>query len=175
MLKNKEIIQIILTGGTIDFTWSGKVDTAVAGQHSYLPEFFKSIDLYDDLEFSELFIKDSRNLTREDVEKILEEIEKSKNLKIIMTHGTYTMPDTARYLQANLNRKDQTIVVTGAMTPLKGFAIGDAAFNLGYAISKVQDLGAGIYVCINGATFTPDEVAKSLSEGKFYSIFKKEQ
>lgn len=61
------------------------------------------------------------------------------------------------------------------MTPLKGFEPSDASFNLGYAVSKVQELAAGVYICINGETFTPEEVAKSLSEGKFYSIFKDKQ
>lgn len=175
MLKNKGTIHFILTGGTIDFSWSGKVDTAVPGERSYLPEFFKSMDLYDDIEFTELFIKDSRNLTQEDVRKITDEVEKSKHKKILITHGTYTMPDTARYLEANLTRKDQIIIFTGSMTPLKGFEESDASFNLGYAVSKVQELDPGIYICMNGETFTPVEVVKNLAEGKFYSIFKKDQ
>ncbi len=175
MLKNKGPIHFILTGGTIDSSWSGKDDTAIPSGQSYLPEFFKSIDLYENLEFTQVCMKDSRHLTPVDVQNIVNEVEKSKSTKIIITHGTYTMPDTARYLQANLQRKDQVIIITGSMTPLKGFAIGDADFNLGYALSKVQELDVGIYICMNGTVFTPEEVAKNLTQGKFYSIFKKEQ
>lgn len=173
--KNNVKIQFIITGGTIDSSWSGKHETAVVNKSSYLPEFFSELDLYAELEFSEVCLKDSRQLTQSDVQKVLEEVEKSKTKYIIITHGTYTMPDTARYLKANLKRDDQTIIFTGSMTPLKGFEPSDASFNLGYAVSKVQELKSGIYICMNGATFTPEEVAKSLSEGKFYSIFRPEE
>jgi L-asparaginase len=171
-IRNTVKIQFITTGGTVDSYWSGKHDTAKVNEHSYLPEFFKNLDLYSELDFVEVCLKDSRELTQADVQKVVETVEKSKIKNIIITHGTYTMPDTARYLQVNLKRKDQTIILTGSMTPLKGFEPSDASFNLGYAVSKVQELKPGIYICMNGATFTPDEVAKSLSEGKFYSIFK---
>lgn len=175
MAKNKGTIHFIITGGTIDSSWSGKQDTAIPNEHSYLPEFFKDLDLYEKVEFTEICLKDSRNLTQADVQQILSEVEKSKSRKIIITHGTYTMSDTARLLQANLQRKNQIIILTGSMTPLKGFEPSDASFNLGYAISKVQELKPGVYLCMNGETFTSDEVVKSLSEGKFYSIFKKQQ
>jgi L-asparaginase len=168
-------IHFLITGGTIDSSWSGKRDTAIPNEHSYLPEFFKNLDLYEEVEYTEICLKDSRNLTQSDVQNILNAVEKSKNQKIIITHGTYTMPDTARFLQVNLQRKDQTIIFTGSMTPLKGFEPSDASFNLGYAVSKAQELDPGIYICMNARTFTPEEVAKSLSEGKFYSIFKKKQ
>lgn len=172
-LKNSVTkIQFIMTGGTIDSFWNGIHDTAKVNEHSYLPEFFKNLDLYPELEFVEVCMKDSRELTQTDVQKVLKTVEKSKLKNIIITHGTYTMPDTARYIQGNLKRNDQTIIITGSMTPLKGFEQSDAAFNLGFAVSKVHELDPGIYICMNGATFTPDEVAKSLSEGRFYSIFK---
>lgn len=83
------------------------------------------------------------------------------------------MPDTAKFIEVNLKRKDQTIIFTGSMIPLNGFYPTDATFNLGFALSKAQELLPGIYLCMNGKTFTPQEVAKNLGEGKFYSIFKK--
>ena len=116
-------------------------------------------------------MKDSREINANDMKKILGTIQDSKHKKIIITHGTYTMPDTSRYLKANLKRKDQTIILTGSFIPLTGFSPTDAPFNLGYAISKVQDLPAGIYIAMNGKIFKPEEVIKMLSEGKFGSIF----
>ncbi len=116
-------------------------------------------------------MKDSREINANDLKKILETMQKSSHKKIIITHGTYTMPDTARYLKANLKRKDQTIVFTGSFIPLIGFAPSDAPLNLGYAIAKVQDLPAGMYLCMNGKSFSPEEVIKVISEGKFASIF----
>ena len=115
-------------------------------------------------------MKDSRDITKIDLKNILNEIEKSPSKKIIITHGTYTMPDSARYLKANLKRKDQTIILTASMLPIAEFIMSDGGFNLGYSVSKVQDLPAGIHVCMNGKVFTPDEVIKIISEGRFSSI-----
>lgn len=100
---------------------------------------------------------------------------KSLHKKVIITHGTYTMPDSAKFLKANLKRKDQTIIFTGSMIPLLGFAPSDAPFNLGYAIARVQELKAGIYVAMNGKIFMPEEVVKLLSEGRFISVFEEKK
>ena len=120
-------------------------------------------------------MKDSRELTPEDVKSVCKATEESDCTKIIITHGTYTMTDTARYLKANLKRTDQTIVLTGSMTPLRGYEFTDASFNLGFAVSQVQVLTNGVYLCMNAQTFTAEEVSKDLSQGKFYSIFEGKQ
>jgi L-asparaginase len=172
---NKDVIEIIITGGTIDSEWSGQKDTVLPLEHSVLPEYFRRLKLYKELVFTELFMKDSREITANDSKKICDSVEKSICTKIIITHGTYTMPDTSRFLKSNLTRTDQTIILTGSMTPLKGFDFTDAPFSLGYALAHVQVQKPGIYLCMNGEIFTSDEVAKNLSEGRFYSIFSKKQ
>jgi L-asparaginase len=164
-------IHFILTGGTIDSKWKATMDTITPNEHSVIPEYIGGLKLYKDFDFTEVCMKDSRSLTPEDVTVILNTIENSPNTKIIITHGTYTMPDTARFLKANLKRKNQTIILTGSMAPLKGFDASDAPFSLGFAYSKVQELPAGVYLCMNGAIFSPEEAAKNISEGKFYSVF----
>lgn len=116
-------------------------------------------------------MKDSRQLTKDDRKEILKRIEETPYKKIIITHGTYTMPDTARLLKANLKRNDQTIVLTGSMIPIKGFSPSDGTFNLGYSLAQAQKLEPGIYVCMNGKTFSPEEVMKTISEGRFSSIY----
>ena len=121
--------------------------------------------------FTQVCIKDSRELTKHDVVNMLKTIEASPHRKIIVTHGTYTMPDTARFLKRHLKRHDQTIVLTGSMIPLEGFSPSDGGFNLGYAVAQMQILPAGIYVCMNGSVFEPDEVQKLLNEGRFVSLF----
>ncbi|MDP2643127.1 MAG: asparaginase domain-containing protein [Candidatus Peregrinibacteria bacterium] len=118
-------------------------------------------------------MKDSRELKREDLENVIKTIEESQHDKIIVTHGTYTMPDTARFLKANLKRNDQTIILTASMIPISGFSPSDGPFSLGYAISKLEDLEPGVYVTINGKVFLPEEVMKVMSEARFASIFNK--
>lgn len=168
-------VHLIITGGTIDATWDGRQDTAVVAEHSIIPDYIGKLSLYAQVKFTEVCMKDSRALTPEDVKKVLDTIENCEEEKIIITHGTYTMPDTARYIKANLKRKGVTVVLTGAMTPLKGFDMSDASFNLGYAFSQVQNLEPEVYLCMNGRTFSSEEVAKSMSEGKFYSVFADKQ
>lgn len=161
---SKNLISIIMTGGTIDSIWIGAQDSVVVSEHSILPEYFqelgRNLKFYDELEFTEVCMKDSRAITEEDRKEILKAIEESKTNKIIITHGTYTMPDTARFLEDNLQRKDQTIILTGSMVPIKGFDFSDGSFNLGYAVAQVQKLASGIYVCMNARVFTPEEVLK---------------
>jgi len=171
MQNTKEQIHIIMTGGTMDSVWDGKQDTIKVAKHSTLPKFFKELKLYPQILFTEVCMKDSRNIKPKDVQKIAQVIKKSPCNKFIITHGTYTMPDTSRFLEVNLHQLNKTVVLTGAMTPLIGFEPSDSSFNLGYAIAKVQELKPGVYIAMNAKTFKPQEVAKNLSEGKFYSVF----
>ena len=175
MKTQRNRIHFILTGGTIDSTWDGKKDTVVPSKHSVVPGYLKHIEMYPDVKFTEVCMKDSRELSRKDIADICKAVEKSPCRHIIILHGTYTMPDTARYLEANLKRKDQTVVLTGSMTPLKNIEYSDAPFNIGYSIAEVQNLKSGIYICMNLRTFRSAEVAKDLSKGRFYSVFKPKQ
>ena len=164
-------IHFILTGGTIDSYYEPSKDTVIPSKTSDIPRFLKSLKLYVDFEFTTVCMKDSRSLSRADREKIKRTIEKSKCKRIIVTHGTYTVPDTAKYLEANLKAKGKVIVLVGSMIPLMGFAPSDAPFTLGYAIAQTEILKSGVYVCMNARVFRPGEVVKELSEGKFSSVF----
>ena len=167
----KKDFHLVITGGTIDSVYDGTKDTVVPCQRSSLPEFFKSLKLYTNFDATEVCMKDSRDLTPADFQKIMQTIEDSFHKNIILTHGTYTMPDTARYLEANLKRKDQTIIITGSMIPIQGFSPSDAPFNLGFAVAKAEELPPGVYLSMNGKVFTADEAMKISKEGRFSSIF----
>jgi len=177
MAKSK--IHFILTGGTIDSYYEGSVDTVIPKEHSVIPQYIKSLKLYVEFKFSEICMKDSRNITKSDIKKIYETVENSKHKKIIITHGTYTMPSTAKFLEKNLKNNDKVIILTGGMIPLEGFSPSDSSFNLGFSIAKSKDLPNGIYICMNGRVFSPKEVyipqksVKFLKEGRFSSISKK--
>lgn len=171
----KSLIHFIMTGGTIDSVWDGRQDAIVVAEHTVIPDYIEGLKLQNEIRFTEVCMKDSRVLTGNDLENILKAVEESPANKVLITHGTYTMSDTARFLHKKLKRRDQTIVLTGAMTPLKGFGHSDAAFNLGFAISKMQDLPAGVYLCMNGKVFKGEDAVKSLIDGKFYSVFTDKQ
>lgn len=170
MQKKPFPIGFIITGGTIDSYYEWTKDTAVPNEKSIIPKFIKSLHLGNLTNFSEICMKDSRSLTSNDLKKMLNTVEKNSCKHIIITHWTYTMPDSARFLQANLKRKDQVIILTGSMLPMAEFTMSDWGFNLGYAIAKLWDLPNGIYVCMNGKVFSSNEVMKIISEGRFSSI-----
>jgi L-asparaginase len=172
MINNNKL-HFILTGGTIDSYYDGIKDTAVPNEHSSIPKFIKVLRLYEECEFTEVCMKDSRSLDEKDRNNILKAVADSKARRIIITHGTYTLPDSARYIKANLKTNDKVIIFVCSMIPLDGFIPTDAGFNLGYAVAKSQELDAGIYVCMNGRIFNPDEIVKLLSEGRFGSIYTK--
>lgn len=172
MPKNNRL-HFILTGGTIDSYYDGTRDTAVTNKRSVVPKFIKILKLYEKCDFTEACMKDSRELNKSDRKKILQAVVNSKAKRIIITHGTYTLPDTARYLQSKLKDCDKVIIFVCSMIPLEGFTPTDAGFNLGYAVAKSQELTQGVYVCMNGRIFIPDEVFKILSEGRFGSIYTK--
>jgi L-asparaginase len=174
-MSAEDTIHFILTGGTIDSYYDGTKDTAVPLERSSIPRYLKSILPYVETEFTEVCMKDSRELTEENRKEILEAVKASPHTHIVITHGTYTMPDTARFLKANLQRDDQTIIFTGSMIPLTGFAPSDASFNLGFAVASFSSLKPGIYVAMNAKIFSPDEVIKLLADGRFASIFTKEE
>jgi len=124
-------------------------------------------------------MKDSRDITKQDIKNICSTVENSRYKKIIITHGTYTMPNTAKFLEKNLKNKDKVIIITGSMIPLEGFSPSDAPFNLGFSIAISQDLPNGIYICMNGRTFLLEEIhipqkkVEFIKEGRFTSIFEK--
>jgi L-asparaginase len=165
-------IKFILTGGTIDSYYDGIKDAIVPNKKSIIPEYLKSLNLSYDISFKEICMKDSRDLDEKDRRAILKEVENSKEDTVIITHGTYTMPDTARYLKAHL-KKDKIVILTGSMIPLQGFNMSTAPFNLGFSLAKSEDVQPGVYVCLNGRLFDADEVAKDLKKGKYFSIFSK--
>ena len=164
-----EAIHVIMAGGTIDSRYDSERDTTVTLENSGLPSYFGSIGFTkSDVVFTEIFMNDKD--AKIDLEKLLRTIQESEQRKLIVTHRVCDIPDTARYLKANLKRDDQTVVLSGSMIPLQ-CPSSDAPFNLGYAISEVRKLNPGVYISMHAKTFTPDEVAKDMRLGRFYSVF----
>lgn len=167
---SSKAVQFIMTGGTIDSFYDPKVETTKLLENSIIPEYIKSLQLYIETEFTQLCMKDSRDLTSHDLNELVEAIKKSPFQKIIITHGTYTMPDTARFLKTNLKKINKAIILTGSMIPLSGFVPSDAPFNIGYSIAKILEMNRGIKVCMNGKIFEPDDVIKVVQGARFDTI-----
>jgi L-asparaginase len=156
-------IRVFITGGTFD-----KEYNELTGQL-----FFKDTHLHDllemgrarlDLEIRTLMMVDSLEMTDEDRALIAHQCKHCEEDRIVITHGTDTMAETAAYLQTNVTGK--TIVLTGAMIPIK-FGSSDGLFNLGSALAFAQTLEPDVYVAMNGRYFRAGNVRKNRESGAF--------
>lgn len=157
-------------GGTIEF-----IDPAYDAFNKKLLKLDATIDSYlhnliqPHFNFSSESIaeKDSRDITDEDREKLARAIVSSPHENILITHGTFTMSQTAQYLDAK-EFSGKKIILTGSMVPIMGFAASDAGFNLGFAIASFRSIEEpGVYLSMNGGIFKSDEVAKNVDLLRF--------
>jgi L-asparaginase len=107
--------------------------------------------------------KDSQEITDVDRQNIVDACTASQIDKIIITHGTDTMIETAAALGQVPNK---TIVLTGSMRPEK-FSDSDAPFNIGAAIGALNILPPGVYLCMNGRVYAWNKVDRDLTTGQF--------
>ncbi len=156
-------IRVFITGGTFDKEYN-ELDGKLFFKDTHLPEMLRLGRSRVNVDIRTLMLIDSLEMTDDDRRSILEQCRKCKEQKIVITHGTDTMGDTAKVLGEA--RLDKTIVLTGAMVPYK-FGSSDGLFNLGSALAFVQILPSGVYVAMNGRYFTWDNVKKNRKTGEF--------
>ncbi len=159
-------IKVFITGGTFDKEYN-EINGKLFFKDTHLAEMLKLGRCKLDIDLTTLMMIDSLYMTDEDRKIILEQCYKSSEHKIVITHGTDTMIETAKMLASKI--KEKTIVLTGAMVPYK-FGSSDGLFNLGSALSFVQVLPVGIYIAMNGKYFHWDNVRKNKQLGEFEEI-----
>ncbi|MCF4100091.1 MULTISPECIES: asparaginase domain-containing protein [Flavobacteriaceae] len=157
------MIHILTTGGTIeglDYIDDGGITSSNVGIEDFL--YKANVDF--EYTISSVFKKDSRAITDDDRKLLVSKIKETNATKILITHGTFTMEDTAKYIgKLNLNK---TIVLVGSF--ILGSSVDtDAPFNLGYAISSLQFLKPDAYIAMNGQIFNWNNVSKNLETNKF--------
>lgn len=165
---DQNTIQIFVTGGTFDKDYN-----FITGQlyfkDTHLGRMFDRGRSTLDIDIKTLMMLDSLEMTKEDREIIIHNCKKSRFNKIVITHGTDTIVDTASML-ANAKILDKTIILTGAMVPYAFGTSSDGFFNLGAALAFVQSLENGVYVAMNGRYFHWDNVRKNRQTGYFETI-----
>ena len=159
-------IRIFVTGGTFDKEYN-ELTGELFFKETHLPEMLQRSRSTLDVTVRTLMMIDSLHMTDEDRELIAQQCRAAGDSKIIITHGTDTMPVTARVLAEKVPGK--TIVLTGAMIPYK-FGSSDGFFNLGNALAFAQTLPTGVYVAMNGRYFTWDNVRKNRQTGHFEEL-----
>ena len=158
------MIQILITGGTFDKSYN-HISGDLFFDKTHVPEMLKRSKCRLNVDVKTLMMIDSLEMTKKDIEKIIDECKKTKSSRIVITHGTDTMVNTAKKIAEKI--KNKTIVLTGAMIPYAFGSSSDGFFNLGSALSFVQTLKNGIYIAINGQYFDYDKVEKNKLKGYF--------
>lgn len=159
-------LHIIATGGTFEKHYD-EIQGELVFTSSHVPSMMERARVSQPYTFEELALLDSLDMQESDREKILGSCKKTSSDRIVIVHGTDTMQDTAAVLgHAELKK---TIVLTGAMIPYE-FEQSDAFFNLGFAVSAVQLLHAGVYILMNGQIFDWDNVNKNRRIGVFEAL-----
>ncbi len=156
------MIEIFTTGGTIDKVYFDANSEFQIGD-SLLPELLTESNIPDGYRIREVLRKDSLEITDQDRQAIVAAVSASDSARVLITHGTDTMADTAQALSAI---RDKTIVLFGAMQPAR-MRRTDAVFNLGFAWAAVQLLTPGVYIAMNGEVFEAGQVRKNLKAQRF--------
>lgn len=155
-------IDIFTTGGTIDKIYFDAKSNYEIGDPQIV-ELLRDANLNLDFRVTSLLRKDSLQLTAGDRQLIHTAVAASEAEKIVITHGTDTMIDTARFLQGIA---DKTIVLTGAMQPAR-FRATDAIYNVASAMTAGHLLAAGVYIAMNGRIFNPQHCRKNVALNRF--------
>jgi len=158
-------IRVFITGGTFDKSYD-EIEGRLDFKDTHIQEMLRLGRCRVPVEVRTLMMIDSLEMTDADRALILQNCRSAGEERIVITHGTDTMTDTARVLGEA--RLPKTIVLTGAMVPY-AFGSSDGLFNLGSALSFVQALPRGVYVAMNGRCFAWDDVVKNRELGVFES------
>lgn len=160
-------IKIFTVGGTIDKIYFDAKSAYEVG----LPNIsivLQSLPLGIEYSITSLMRKDSLEMDQKDRELIFENVKNTEEDRVIITHGTDTMVETATFLSGI---KNKTIILTGALEPAM-FKTSDAMFNIGCAVAAVQVLPPSVYIAMNGQIFTYDNVVKDVANSRFVKLRK---
>jgi L-asparaginase len=157
-------IRILVTGGTFDKEYD-ELTGRLFFRDTHVAEMLRRGRCRVPARVETVMMIDSLEMTDADRAAVVDRCRESPERRIVITHGTDTMVDTARAI-ARAELGERTIVLTGAMVPY-AFGSSDGLFNLGSALSFVQVLPPGVYIAMNGQHFSWDRVRKNRESGVF--------
>ncbi len=170
--SNPDTVHHIALGGTIDSYLDNLHDEPVPRMRSIIPEVLAQAKCQVPLRFSQVCMKDSRNLKEADLVRLISEIKRSPARMLIITVGTYTMTDVARFIETRSGKttESKVVLLTASYRPIDGIAPSDGSFNLGFAFGVVPYLKPGVYVAMHCRVFPASDVRKDLASGRFVPL-----
>jgi L-asparaginase len=165
-------IRLFVTGGTFDKTYD-EIRGRLSFGDTHVTEMLRLGRSRVDVAVRTLMMIDSLDMTAADRELIVRSCVQCDEGRIVITHGTDTMVETAAAIAAGAatapSLAGKTVVLTGAMVPY-AFGSSDGLFNLGSALSFAQSLPPGVYLAMNGRAFAWDNVRKNRETGSFEEV-----
>jgi L-asparaginase len=159
------MIRIFVTGGTFDKNYD-EIHGRLSFGDTHLPEMLKLGRSRVPVSIRTLMMIDSLDMSDADRQVIVRNCAQCEESRIVITHGTDTMVETASAIARDATAMAKTVVLTGAMIPY-AFGSSDGLFNLGSALSFAQVLPPGVYIAMNGQHFRWDAVRKNKQTGVF--------
>ncbi|MEY2563206.1 MAG: L-asparaginase [Verrucomicrobiota bacterium] len=159
-------IRILVTGGTFDKEYNERTGQLFF-KDTHIAEMLRLGRSRVEVTIRTVMMIDSLDMTDADRALIVQNCLQCDDDRIVITHGTDTMTETAAAVAAAVTGK--SVVLTGAMIPY-AFGSSDGLFNLGSALSFVQILPPGVYLAMNGKCFPWDRVRKNRERGEFEEI-----
>jgi L-asparaginase len=159
-------IRILVTGGTFDKEYNERTGQLFF-KDTHVAEMLRLGRSRVEVTIRTVMMIDSLEMSAADRALIVQKCLQSEEDRIVITHGTDTMTETAAAVAGAVSGK--TVVITGAMIPY-AFGSSDGLFNLGSALSFVQVLPPGVYIAMNGKCFPWDRVHKNRERGEFEEI-----
>src|SRR5262245_8046058 len=160
------MLRVLVTGGTFDKTYD-EIRGRLSFGDTHVPEMLRLGRSRVELTVETLMMIDSLDMSDDERAGIVARCAACAEQRIVVTHGTDTMVETASALAHGVTGK--TVVLTGAMIPY-AFGSSDGLFNLGSALSFAQVLPPGIYIAMNGQCFPWDRVRKNTQTGVFEAL-----
>ena len=171
-------IEHFATGGTIDSVWVPEKDTAQVADYSVTGEYLRFLGQYgfDLIPSTTLLLKDSREISVPMQDQMAASLAESSAKRLLVTSGTYLMPDIARSLSSHVMAQHfpsygKRVVFTGSLTPIKGFEMSDGGFNLGMAVALLQQEripgDPTILATMNGNAVPDTSLRKDLTTATF--------
>jgi L-asparaginase len=158
-------LRVIATGGTIDKVYFDAKSTYEVGE-PMVGQMFAESEVAFEYTVQSLMRKDSLELTDADRAAIRAAVEAAPERHVLITHGTDTMPETARALRGI---PDKVVVLTGGLYPAR-VRWTDAIFNVGGAVAAVWTLPPGVWVVVNGRVYAGDKVRKDRERNRFEEL-----
>jgi len=162
------MILILTTGGTIDKVYFDAKSRYAVGEPQ-VTMILREAGVTTPYRVLTLLQKDSLEINADDRSLLAAHVRLTDEPRILVTHGTDTMTETAAALADAAKEKGKTVVLVGSLSPAL-HRTTDADFNIGFAFAAVQTLPAGVYIAMNGQVFPYDHVRKNREANRFEAI-----